>query len=247
MFIFFYATYYISIHRYFSFSLVFPHHQHPHIQRAAVNIFHGQLETGGVLQNSLSQWIICNLKSEIVQCFILSLHAGIYFSVCLALMVISLLETVIITNVLHHNSMKYQEVPNWVRVVVLKHIANLICYRWPEDIQPPSVAHKDQPPESSNSSSVQPAGQTQDQHPANNGGTQQNQYQNCVIKNQSCSVAWISGLIDIIIEINKVYVRHDIHENVASQIIFNILKQPPLYCILFQLFLNPLSLPAGFK
>uniref|UniRef100_A0A671Z459 5-hydroxytryptamine (serotonin) receptor 3A n=1 Tax=Sparus aurata TaxID=8175 RepID=A0A671Z459_SPAAU len=51
---------------------------------------------------------------------------GIYFSVCLALMVISLLETVIITNVLHHNSMKYQEVPNWVRVVVLKHIANLI-------------------------------------------------------------------------------------------------------------------------
>uniref|UniRef100_A0A3B4XV04 5-hydroxytryptamine receptor 3A n=1 Tax=Seriola lalandi dorsalis TaxID=1841481 RepID=A0A3B4XV04_SERLL len=38
---------------------------------------------------------------------------GIYFSVCLALMVISLLETVIITNVLHHSTMKYQEVPNW--------------------------------------------------------------------------------------------------------------------------------------
>uniref|UniRef100_A0AAQ4RC65 5-hydroxytryptamine receptor 3A n=1 Tax=Gasterosteus aculeatus aculeatus TaxID=481459 RepID=A0AAQ4RC65_GASAC len=38
---------------------------------------------------------------------------GIYFSVCLALMVISLLETVIITNVLHHNSMKYKEVPTW--------------------------------------------------------------------------------------------------------------------------------------
>uniref|UniRef100_A0A672J4C5 5-hydroxytryptamine (serotonin) receptor 3A n=1 Tax=Salarias fasciatus TaxID=181472 RepID=A0A672J4C5_SALFA len=50
---------------------------------------------------------------------------GIYFSVCLALMVISLLETVIITNVLHHSSMKYQEVPNWVRVVVLKHINSL--------------------------------------------------------------------------------------------------------------------------
>uniref|UniRef100_A0A3B4XBP8 5-hydroxytryptamine receptor 3A-like n=1 Tax=Seriola lalandi dorsalis TaxID=1841481 RepID=A0A3B4XBP8_SERLL len=60
---------------------------------------------------------------------------GIYFSVCLALMVISLLETVIITNVLHHSTMKYQEVPNWVRVVVLKHIATLICYRWPEDVQ----------------------------------------------------------------------------------------------------------------
>ncbi|XP_067086106.1 5-hydroxytryptamine receptor 3A-like [Osmerus mordax] len=57
---------------------------------------------------------------------------GVYFSVCLALMVISLLETVIITNVLHHNSLKYREVPRWVRVVVLKHIARLICYRWPE-------------------------------------------------------------------------------------------------------------------
>ncbi|XP_045905825.1 5-hydroxytryptamine receptor 3C-like isoform X6 [Micropterus dolomieu] len=40
---------------------------------------------------------------------------GIYFSVCLALMVISLLETVVITNVLHHSSMKYQEVPHWGR------------------------------------------------------------------------------------------------------------------------------------
>uniref|UniRef100_A0A3B3UTG1 5-hydroxytryptamine receptor 3C-like n=1 Tax=Poecilia latipinna TaxID=48699 RepID=A0A3B3UTG1_9TELE len=60
----------------------------------------------------------------------------IYFSVCLALMVISLLETVIITNVLHHSSMKYQEVPNWVRVVVFKYIATMICYRWPEGVSP---------------------------------------------------------------------------------------------------------------
>uniref|UniRef100_A0A8D0AYU9 Neurotransmitter-gated ion-channel transmembrane domain-containing protein n=1 Tax=Sander lucioperca TaxID=283035 RepID=A0A8D0AYU9_SANLU len=70
---------------------------------------------------------------------------GIYFSVCLALMVISLLETVIITNVLHHSTMKYKEVPNWVRVVVLKHIGNLICYRFPEDIQPPYLPQKDKP------------------------------------------------------------------------------------------------------
>ncbi|KAJ7993466.1 hypothetical protein DPEC_G00272720 [Dallia pectoralis] len=54
---------------------------------------------------------------------------GIYFSVCLALMVISLLETVIITNVLHQNSMKYREVPGWVRLVVLKYIARMICYK----------------------------------------------------------------------------------------------------------------------
>ncbi|CAL8345264.1 unnamed protein product [Gadus morhua 'NCC'] len=75
---------------------------------------------------------------------------GIYFSVCLALMVISLLETVIITNVLHHNSMKYREVPRWVRVLVLQHIANLICYRWPEGIRPSAWPsnHKADKPES---------------------------------------------------------------------------------------------------
>ncbi|XP_069009623.1 uncharacterized protein [Embiotoca jacksoni] len=98
---------------------------------------------------------------------------GIYFSVCLALMVISLLETVIITNVLHHSSMKYQEVPNWVRVVVLKHIATLICYRWPEDVRPPSVPQQDKP-ESSNGSSgpstIQLAGEAPDQQPTTNTG-----------------------------------------------------------------------------
>lgn len=72
-------------------------------------------------------------------------NPGIYFSVCLALMVISLLETVIITNVLHHSSMKYQEVPRWVRVVVLKHIANLICYKSPVELQPSSTSQKGKP------------------------------------------------------------------------------------------------------
>ncbi|KAK9519420.1 hypothetical protein VZT92_022152 [Zoarces viviparus] len=98
---------------------------------------------------------------------------GIYFSVCLALMVISLLETVIITNVLHHNSMKYKEVPNWVRVVVLKHIANLICYRWTEDVQPPTTPQKDEP-EISNVDSglwiIQPASQTPAQDPTSSRG-----------------------------------------------------------------------------
>ncbi|KAK1168387.1 5-hydroxytryptamine receptor 3A-like [Acipenser oxyrinchus oxyrinchus] len=56
---------------------------------------------------------------------------GIYFSVCLALMVISLLETVIITNVLHHNAMKYRPVPRLVRVLVLGYLARLICYTRP--------------------------------------------------------------------------------------------------------------------
>ncbi|XP_051979667.1 5-hydroxytryptamine receptor 3A-like [Xyrauchen texanus] len=61
---------------------------------------------------------------------------GIYFSVCLALMVLSLLETVIITCILHHKNMKHREVPHWVQVVVMGFIAKLICYSFPDD--PPS-------------------------------------------------------------------------------------------------------------
>nr|XP_055074731.1 5-hydroxytryptamine receptor 3A isoform X1 [Misgurnus anguillicaudatus] len=59
---------------------------------------------------------------------------GIYFSVCLALMVISLLETVLITCVLHHNSMKYREVPRWVQVFVMGFLGRLVCYRFPDDL-----------------------------------------------------------------------------------------------------------------
>ncbi|XP_056614064.1 5-hydroxytryptamine receptor 3A, partial [Triplophysa dalaica] len=58
---------------------------------------------------------------------------GIYFSVCLALMVISLLETVLITCVLHHNTMKYREVPHWVRVFVFGFLGKIICYSFPDD------------------------------------------------------------------------------------------------------------------
>lgn len=112
--------------------------------------------------------LMCFLQSLIL-CF----NLGIYFSVCLALMVISLLETVIITNVLHHNSIKYQEVPNWVRVVVLKHIANLICYQWPEEIKTPAEPQKDEPEISNGDSGlwiIQPASQTPDQDPPIIGG-----------------------------------------------------------------------------
>ncbi|XP_020558472.1 5-hydroxytryptamine receptor 3A-like [Oryzias latipes] len=99
---------------------------------------------------------------------------GIYFSVCLALMVISLLETVIITNVLHHSSMKYQEIPKWVKVIILKHIANMICYRWPKEAPlPPRKAPEDKP-ESTNSNSgpwvIQHATQTHDRHSTSNQG-----------------------------------------------------------------------------
>ncbi|XP_018432003.1 PREDICTED: 5-hydroxytryptamine receptor 3A-like [Nanorana parkeri] len=52
---------------------------------------------------------------------------GIYFSVCLALLVLSLLETVIITHVLHRGTQS-GIVPCWVKRFVLGFLAQLVCY-----------------------------------------------------------------------------------------------------------------------
>ncbi|XP_063775371.1 5-hydroxytryptamine receptor 3A-like [Pseudophryne corroboree] len=56
---------------------------------------------------------------------------GIYFSVCLALLVLSLLETVIITHVLHRGALQNGSLPCWVRRFVLGFLAQLICYHYP--------------------------------------------------------------------------------------------------------------------
>ncbi|XP_077341261.1 5-hydroxytryptamine receptor 3A-like [Lithobates pipiens] len=52
---------------------------------------------------------------------------GIYFSVCLALLVLSLLETVIITHVLHRGTLS-GSVPSWVKRFVLGFLSQLVCY-----------------------------------------------------------------------------------------------------------------------
>ncbi|XP_030646983.1 5-hydroxytryptamine receptor 3C-like [Chanos chanos] len=51
---------------------------------------------------------------------------NVFFSICLALMVASLLETILITNVLC-GSKNYSRLPHWVRVVFLKYLARLVC------------------------------------------------------------------------------------------------------------------------
>uniref|UniRef100_A0A672N2C0 Neurotransmitter-gated ion-channel transmembrane domain-containing protein n=1 Tax=Sinocyclocheilus grahami TaxID=75366 RepID=A0A672N2C0_SINGR len=89
---------------------------------------------------------------------------GIYFSVCLALMTISLLETVLITCVLHHNSMKYREVPHWVQVLVMRFIARLICYNFPED-----PLAKIEGKQETNPWVIQPSESTSSQHTSTNG------------------------------------------------------------------------------
>ncbi|XP_053567914.1 5-hydroxytryptamine receptor 3A-like [Bombina bombina] len=68
---------------------------------------------------------------------------GIYFSVCLALLVLSLLETVIITHILHRGSLDRGSVPPWLKSVVLGFLASLICYHrnTPRAQPPPSSSH----------------------------------------------------------------------------------------------------------
>ncbi|XP_056615813.1 5-hydroxytryptamine receptor 3A-like [Triplophysa dalaica] len=49
-----------------------------------------------------------------------------FFSLCLALMVASLLETILITNILYGSS-RYPPLPQWVKVLFLDNIARLVC------------------------------------------------------------------------------------------------------------------------
>ncbi|KAF7202443.1 5-hydroxytryptamine receptor 3C isoform X1 [Nothobranchius furzeri] len=51
---------------------------------------------------------------------------NVFFSLCLALMVASLLETILITN-LFCNSAGFSPVPRWIRVLILKIIGCLVC------------------------------------------------------------------------------------------------------------------------
>ncbi|XP_068175437.1 5-hydroxytryptamine receptor 3A-like [Antennarius striatus] len=53
---------------------------------------------------------------------------NVFFSLSLALMVASLLETVIITNI-YFNSDEYRVVPHWLSVLTLKYLAVLVCVR----------------------------------------------------------------------------------------------------------------------
>ncbi|XP_051549444.1 5-hydroxytryptamine receptor 3A-like [Myxocyprinus asiaticus] len=51
---------------------------------------------------------------------------NVFFSFCMALMVASLLETILITNILCGSS-NYPPLPKWIRILVLKYLARLVC------------------------------------------------------------------------------------------------------------------------
>ncbi|XP_075719787.1 5-hydroxytryptamine receptor 3C-like [Rhinoderma darwinii] len=82
---------------------------------------------------------------------------GIYFSVCLALLVLSLLETVIITHVLHRGTLQSGSVPYWVRKFVFGFLAHLICYSDP-NVNNDSTSSNNQvlPPTNENASGHPP-------------------------------------------------------------------------------------------
>lgn len=56
-------------------------------------------------------------------CFLLP---DVFFSLCLALMVASLLETIFITNLLS-SSGEFSPAPRWIRVLVLQFLGCLVC------------------------------------------------------------------------------------------------------------------------
>uniref|UniRef100_A0A671Z4I9 Neurotransmitter-gated ion-channel transmembrane domain-containing protein n=1 Tax=Sparus aurata TaxID=8175 RepID=A0A671Z4I9_SPAAU len=53
---------------------------------------------------------------------------NVFFSLTLALMVTSLLETVFITNI-QFSSSQYGAVPHWIRILVLRYMALLVCLK----------------------------------------------------------------------------------------------------------------------
>ncbi len=60
--------------------------------------------------------------------YCLSLPTDVFFSLCLALMVASLLETIVVTNILCGSS-DYPPLPNWVKVFFLHYLARLVFLR----------------------------------------------------------------------------------------------------------------------
>ncbi|XP_068137397.1 5-hydroxytryptamine receptor 3A-like [Hyperolius riggenbachi] len=75
---------------------------------------------------------------------------GIYFSVCLALLVLSLLETVIITHVLHRGTLRGGSVPCWIRRFVLGFLAQVVCYDVSVSDDNPATNNQVQPPNNGN-------------------------------------------------------------------------------------------------
>ncbi|XP_071318237.1 5-hydroxytryptamine receptor 3C-like [Trachinotus anak] len=72
---------------------------------------------------------------------------NVFFSLCLALMVASLLETILITNLLC-SSGDFSPVPRWIQVVILQILGRLVCLpRKTKDLEQRAVVAKRKPDE----------------------------------------------------------------------------------------------------
>ncbi|KAM7387949.1 hypothetical protein PAMP_024153 [Pampus punctatissimus] len=72
---------------------------------------------------------------------------NVFFSISLALMVASLLETVFITNI-QFSSSQYSAVPQWLSILVLRYLAFLVCIPPKKKSNRITVSLKQPPPES---------------------------------------------------------------------------------------------------
>ncbi|KAJ0064988.1 hypothetical protein NL108_000956, partial [Boleophthalmus pectinirostris] len=71
---------------------------------------------------------------------------NVFFSLCLALMVASLLETILITDLLH-SANRLSPMPRWVRVLVLQIFGCLVCLPWkPSENTENTEMQKESPP-----------------------------------------------------------------------------------------------------
>lgn len=78
-----------------------------------------------VTSGNAVEWSVYATDRPNVVCLFF-LPADVFFSISLALMVASLLETVFITNI-QFSSSEYSVVPHWLSVLVLQYIAVIVC------------------------------------------------------------------------------------------------------------------------
>lgn len=96
-------------------------HQYKHSDSESRHVCHGVTQRSYITQCSGGVYM---LKTPMLLWFFLP--ADVFFSVSLALMVASLLETVFITNI-QFSSSEDSVVPHWLSVLVLQYIAVIVC------------------------------------------------------------------------------------------------------------------------
>lgn len=113
---------FLGHYTYISRSQLYSNFLHPYISRVICSdintkCFYIVYNAGNVF--STTSWILTFFSFGLFP-------ADVFFSISLALMVASLLETVFITNI-QYSSTQFGAVPHWLNVFVLRYLALLVC------------------------------------------------------------------------------------------------------------------------